>query len=219
MPTFACYEARVSKHETPMTEGFWQVAARGAFIPEYPLVQRASDRSSRWADAVILPDEPHGRARISDYPSLAGHRVIVVQTKIGRMGMYLMGQALFSARLALAAGAVRVHSVLLCHETDAALLPLLKPFPEVEVWVSDRANPRKCRRIGAARNRSSPTFACPRLGRDIRSVNASLDGAGETTIPASLCLSCRPPREGVDRNMKTSPFSPVPSSQSYVGCG
>ena len=110
----------------------------------------ASDRSPRWADAVILPDEPHRQASVSDYPSLVGRNVIVVQTKIGRMGMYLMGQALFSARLALAAGATTVRSVLLCHRSDAALLPLLGPFPEVEVWVSDPTDPRMCHRAGAA---------------------------------------------------------------------
>ncbi|WP_262271832.1 uracil-DNA glycosylase [Microvirga yunnanensis] len=139
-------EGWMSKHETPMTEGFWVFLNQGTYIPEYPLVERAQDRSPRWADAVILPDEPCRKARSSDYPRLRGLNVTVVQTKIGRMGMSLMGQALFSARLASEAGAARVRSILLCHETDAALLRLLTPFPEVEVWVSDRGNPRICRR-------------------------------------------------------------------------
>lgn len=137
----------MSKHETPMTEGFWSSLGRGAYIPEYLLVQGTQDRSPRRADAVILLDEPYRRARFSEYPDLCGCNVIVVQTKIGRMGMYLMGQALFSARLASKAGAATVRSVLLCHETDAALLPLLAPFPEVEIWVSDRNDPRKCARV------------------------------------------------------------------------
>ena len=92
----------MSKHETPMTEGFWQSSARGLFIAEYPLVQRGTDRAPRLVDGLILPDEPHGRGKWRDCASLTGKRVIVVQTKTGRMGMYLMGQALFSARLALA---------------------------------------------------------------------------------------------------------------------
>lgn len=129
-----------------MTEGFWQAEARGAFIAEYPLVFRAEDQSPRRVDALILPDQPHGRAHFSDYPYISGQHVIIVQTKTGRMGMYLMGQALFSARLALAAGAASVRSILLCHKTDAALLPLLAPFPEVEVWVSDPVNPLACQR-------------------------------------------------------------------------
>ena len=134
----------MSKLETPMTEGFWTSFGQGTYIPEYLLVQGTYDRSPRRVDAIILPDEPLVRARFGDYPRLDGQNVIVVQTKIGRMGMYLMGQALFSARLALGAGAATVRSILLCHDTDAALLPLLVPFPEVEVWLSDRNDPQKC---------------------------------------------------------------------------
>jgi hypothetical protein len=77
-----------------------------------------------------------------------GRNVVVVQTKKGRMGMYIMGQALFSARLAR--GAASVRSILLCHETDGALLPLLSPFPEVEVWVSDESDPSICRWVPTA---------------------------------------------------------------------
>jgi hypothetical protein len=122
-----------------MTEAFWQGHAKGAYIPEYPLVRRSKTKqcSYRLIDAVILPDEPHGRASAREYPSLAGRKVILVQTKCSRMGMYLMGQALFSARLAMASGARTARSVLLCRYTDSALLPLLVPFPEVEVWTCD----------------------------------------------------------------------------------
>jgi hypothetical protein len=137
----------MSKHETPMTEGFWQSTAHGLFIAEYPLVERGADRAPRYVDGLILPDEPHGRGKWRDYASLSGKRVIVIQTKIGRMGMYLMGQALFSARLALTCGAASVRSILLCHASDGALLPLLRPFPEVEVWLSDPKNARQCKRI------------------------------------------------------------------------
>jgi hypothetical protein len=136
----------MSKLESPLTEGFWQTSANGAFIPEYPIVQRGVHQERRCADAVILPDEPHRRATYWEYPSLAGRHVIVVQTKASRMGMYLMGQALFSARLVSSLGAASVRSILLCQAPDSALLPLLSPFPEVEVWVSDRANPLNYRR-------------------------------------------------------------------------
>jgi hypothetical protein len=78
-------------------------------------------------------------------PKLSKPNVIVVQTKAARMGMYLMGQALFSARLALARGAKSVRSILLCTAPDGVLLPLLKDFPEGEVWVYDERS-GKCRR-------------------------------------------------------------------------
>jgi hypothetical protein len=85
-----------------------------------------------------LPDEPPRRASFKDYPTLKDHNVIVVQTKASRMGMYLMGQALFSARLTLRCGAKSVRSILLCTAPDSVLLPLLKDFPEVEVWTYDK---------------------------------------------------------------------------------
>ena len=37
----------MSKHETPMTEAFWQQNARGAFIPEYCIVRGAPPASGR----------------------------------------------------------------------------------------------------------------------------------------------------------------------------
>jgi hypothetical protein len=136
----------MSKRETPMTEGFWQSQAPGLFIAEYPLVRPAKDQGIRLVDGVILPDEPHGRGKWRDH-SLTGKRVIVIQTKAERMGMYLMGQAVFSPYLARACGATSVRSILLCYRSDAALLPLLKPFPEVEVWLSDPTNPLICKRV------------------------------------------------------------------------
>ena len=135
------------QHETPMTEAFWEGYARGAYIPKYCIVRPSSRCGVRLVDAVILPDEPHGRAKFQDYDKLAGRNVIVVQTKARRMGMYLMGQALFSARLVIAQGAKSVRSILLCTGSDSALLPLLKPFPEVAVWIYDKNNPGHCNRV------------------------------------------------------------------------
>jgi hypothetical protein len=126
----------MSKHETPLTEGFWKSLGHGTYIPEYPLVRKSADRSARYVDGLILPDEAFGRATLNDFPSLIDRNVILIQTKRRRMGMYLMAQALFSARLALAAGAANVRSILLCTAPDAALIPLIAPFPEVEVWIA-----------------------------------------------------------------------------------
>ena len=127
----------MSKHETPMTLAFWQHCANGALMEEYRLVAKATDRSPRYADAIILPDMPMQRYQRSEHIDLKGKNIIVVQAKARRMGMYLMGQALFSARLAIQIGAISVRSILLCTKSDAAMLPLLAPFPEVEVWTHD----------------------------------------------------------------------------------
>jgi hypothetical protein len=53
-----------------MTEGFWLSSANGAFLAEYALTRAGPGCGRRVADAVILPDEPHGRAIVRDYPSL-----------------------------------------------------------------------------------------------------------------------------------------------------
>ena len=134
--------------ERAMTECFWQTECNGAFVQEYPLTKKGIDRARRCADAVILPNEEHHRATSAKFPSLADRNVVVVQTKTQRLGMYLMGQALFSARLVQALGARSVRSILLCAENDAAMFPLLAPFPELEVWVTDSLAPRTCRRAG-----------------------------------------------------------------------
>jgi hypothetical protein len=139
----------MSKLETPMTEAFWMHHAKGAYLPEYCLVRRDKkiDCGGRWADAVILLDEPHGRANFSDFPTLKGRNVVVVQTKASRMGMYLMGQAVFSAQLVRVQGAASVRSILLCTRADVVLLPFLEPYPEVEVWTCDPDNSYVCKRV------------------------------------------------------------------------
>jgi hypothetical protein len=68
--------------------------------------------------------------------SLDGEDVIVVQAKANRLGMYLMGQAVFSAELIRRRfKPASVRSVLLCGKDDAVLRSLLDAYPEVEVVV------------------------------------------------------------------------------------
>jgi hypothetical protein len=122
--------------ERPMTEALWRHLG-GLFIPEYPLVQRGPGQGRRCADAVILPCPTPKQIRPEDMPSIIGRRVTVVQTKATPLGMNVMGQALFSARLAWIAGAKSVRSIVLCPSSDAALEPLLAEFPELELWLCD----------------------------------------------------------------------------------
>ncbi len=136
----------MSKRETHITKCFWETCANGTLLLEYPLVRRSTTCGRRLVDALILPNQPHRIAMAKDYPSLTGHHVIVVQTKDNRLGMYLMGQGVFSARLAHARGAASVRSILLCTREDSELTPLLKDFPEVEVWLFDHCD-RSCKRV------------------------------------------------------------------------
>jgi len=148
----------MSKRQAAMIEGFWQSQARGTFIRNYPLVVRSPDRASRRADGLILPDEPHRRGHWKKSFDLGRRRVIVIQSKMGRMGMSVMGRALFSARLLLGAGAGSVRSILLCQRVDAALLPLLKLFPEIEIWLSDPTDPENCVRVEYPGNGHEQTY-------------------------------------------------------------
>jgi hypothetical protein len=70
--------------------------------------------------------------------TLEGQDVIAVQAKAERLGMYLMGQALFSAELVRRFNPRSIRSIALCYEDDSVLRPLLNPYPHVEVVVLNR---------------------------------------------------------------------------------
>ena len=128
-----------------MTEAFWQRTRTG------PSSRSIASCAALATAVVVTLTRSSCRTSVTDARDLADHatltdrNVMVVQTKASRMGMYLMGQALFSARLALACGAKSVRAILLCTAPDSVLLPLLKDFPEVEVWVYERSS--TCRRV------------------------------------------------------------------------
>ena len=87
---------------------------RGTLVEEFPLTRRTPTSGARRADAIILPSGEH-RIATADEVEIDGEHIIVVQTKVGRMGMYLMGQAVFSPQLLLHNyQPARVRSVALC---------------------------------------------------------------------------------------------------------
>ena len=124
---------RMSKLETPMIRRYWSEIG-GTLIEEFPAVRRTPTNGRRLLDAVILPN---GETRIADHRevSLEGQDVIVVQAKAHRLGMYLMGQTVFSAELIKRFKPASVKSVALCSKGDSELEPLLAPYPDVEVVV------------------------------------------------------------------------------------
>ena len=100
---------------------------------------RSQGVGRRLLDAVILPDLPRKRADWR-HVNLAGQRVIVVQAKAHRLGMYLKGQAIFSAQLVRTRFApVSVRSVILCSKDDTVLRKYLASYPDVEVVVDEVA--------------------------------------------------------------------------------
>ena len=123
----------MSKRETPLIRRFWQEVG-GTLIEEFPAVKRSRTRGQRLLDGVILPKK---ETRIANWRevSLEGEEVIVVQAKVGRLGMSLMGQTLFSAELIKAFKPSIVRSVALCTMNDDILRPMLEQFPGMEVII------------------------------------------------------------------------------------
>ena len=127
----------MSKHETPMTEWYWRkVLKQGTLIKEYVAVERAEDGSNarRLMDGLVIMSGPF---EISDdvHQNIAGKDVVIIQSKNKRLGMYLMGQALFSRQLILKKKPKSVRSVALCREDDKEMHALLLAHPGMEVYI------------------------------------------------------------------------------------
>lgn len=128
----------MSKLERPMIDRYWN-GIGGTLVTEFQAVPRSDGVGRRLLDAVILPDFPRKLAHWRDV-SLAGQRVIVVQAKASRLGMYLMGQAIFSAELVRTRFApASLRSVILCSKDDSVLRAYLVSYPEVEVVIDEAA--------------------------------------------------------------------------------
>ena len=131
----------MSKHETPMIRSYWR-KTRGTLIEEFPAVKASPTCGPRRLDAVILRK---GEFRIAHWNevSIKGKDIIVVQAKANRLGMYLMGQAVFSAALVKRFKPRSVLSIALCKKDDSELKPLLKRYRHIEVVVLNRQGTRK----------------------------------------------------------------------------
>jgi len=123
----------MNKREPAMTRWYWR-QVRGTLIEEFLAVRRTATCGQRLLDGVIVRGGAFRIARQSEV-SVEGQDVIVVQTKVGRLGMYLMGQAFFSAQLMQRFKPRSVVSVALCHQDDDVLGPLFKQYPGMQVVV------------------------------------------------------------------------------------
>jgi hypothetical protein len=125
----------VSKHETPMTLAYWRQIG-GLLVEEFCLVDPTRSCGGRWVDALILPDRDTKLASRRARVVVDGERVILVQAKASRLGMYLMGQTLFSAELLRRrARPASVESIALCTADDDILRPLLEAHAGCRVVV------------------------------------------------------------------------------------
>ena len=124
----------MSKLETPMILKYWEEVG-GTLITEFQVVPRTHGTGRRLIDAVILPALPKRRAHWREQ-EIDGLDVIAVQAKAHRLGMYLMGQAVFSVRLLRKRFKPKsVRGVILCSADDEVLRPMLRPFRDLQVKV------------------------------------------------------------------------------------
>lgn len=127
----------MSLNETPMTRWYWrEILKQGTLIEEYVAVERTKDRSvaPRLMDGLVIVDGPF---TVSDdvRMDITDKDVVVIQSKNKRLGMYLMGQALFSRELLLKKGARSVRSVAVCRKDDKVMRALLLAHPDIEVVI------------------------------------------------------------------------------------
>ena len=123
----------MSKNETPITRWYWQQVG-GTLIEEFQAVKASPENGKRVLDAVIIPSGENRVARQEEV-SIEGKDVVVVQTKASRLGMYLMGQAFFSAQLIEKFNPRSILSVALCTQDDKVLRPLFEQYPGMKVVI------------------------------------------------------------------------------------
>lgn len=124
----------MSKRETPITRWYWGQRG-GTLIEEFRAVETSATQSRRLLDGVVVLGGEHRIARMDEVP-LEGKDVLIIQTKIGRLGMSVMGQTLFSMELIRPFRPRSIESVALCEKDDTTLRPLLEAHPgcKVVLW-------------------------------------------------------------------------------------
>jgi len=125
----------MSIRETQMTLWYWEQRG-GTLIEEFLVVPRSTGAARRLIDGlIILGEEQRRLSRVKRAISIAGKDVVAVQTKNARLGMSLMGQTLFTAKLLESFKPRSIESIALCSVDDALLRPLLESHPGCKVVV------------------------------------------------------------------------------------
>jgi hypothetical protein len=87
----------MSRLETPMTRWYWAQIG-GTLVEECCAVKRSNGCSVRLLGTMIVKGGEPRIARQAEI-DIAGKNIVIVQAKGKRLGMYLIGQAFFSAQL------------------------------------------------------------------------------------------------------------------------
>lgn len=121
-----------------MTRWYWRQIG-GTLIEEFPAVCRTPSCGQRLIDGVIVIGGEHQILR-HDEVDLMDQDIISVQTKASRLGMNVMGQALFSLHLLERFNPRSIKSVALCSRTDSVLAPIFEQYPNMKVVVCPEEN-------------------------------------------------------------------------------
>jgi len=124
----------MSKRETPLTRKYWK-SIGGTLIEEFPAVIRGNTNSRRLLDGVVILGGEHRLAKASEV-DIEGKDIVVIQTKVNRLGMYLMGQAFFSRELMKTFKPKSIKTVAICGKDDTVMRDLCNKF-DIEVIVYD----------------------------------------------------------------------------------
>jgi hypothetical protein len=108
----------MSKHETWRTREYWREVG-GLLIEEYHAIKGHKERGvgKRAIDGVIVLGEPRSIQTGGVY-DFEGKDLIVIQTKSGRLGMYLMGQAYFTREIMRRFNPRSIRTVAVCGQPD-----------------------------------------------------------------------------------------------------
>lgn len=122
----------MSKNETWMTRHYWDIVG-GLLIEEYVVVKSSASQGVRRLDGLIILDEPKDIIYAKPY-DIIGKDVICIQTKNGRLGMSVMGQACFSRELLKLHNPKSIRTVVLVPKSDDILIKICEKF-NIEVVV------------------------------------------------------------------------------------
>jgi len=123
----------MSKKETPLTRRYWEEIS-GTLIEEFLAVPKGKNNSQRLIDGVILLGEDKKIVKW-DQVVIENKDIIILQTKANRLGMYLMGQALFSIELMKKFNPRSIRSVMICTKDDEVMRNIAEKYGlEIKIY-------------------------------------------------------------------------------------
>lgn len=114
----------MSIHETWRTRKYWENIG-GLLIEEFIAIHGNEFQGRRPIDGLIVLNEETSLHKGNTY-NIEGKDVISIQTKSGRIGMYLLGQAYFSKFLLEKHNPRSIRCVAICGRTDAIMEEIAK---------------------------------------------------------------------------------------------